>query len=114
MKQRGRPHFFFSAETRALCPPVRLELVSFVGAARGPRGGWSKAKDADAASRGGGALAVFCPWRWRQRLQTNPPKMETLGCSPRVPPVLSGSEGSKCENLSCALGFGCDVFHTGG
>ena len=48
-----------------------------------------------------------CLGRWRQKLQTNPPKKETLGCPCRSRPGLKGSVQYERESL---VRFGSTVF----
>ena len=48
-----------------------------------------------------------CLGRWRQKLQTNPPKKETLGCPCGSRPALKGSVQYERESL---VRFGSTVF----
>ena len=81
---------FFSAETRAPCPP-RLEAgARFVGAGRAGRE--EQGRDA----RGGEALSALS----RAMASKAPNESAEGGNSGMLVRLLSGSESPKCENLS--------------
>ena len=87
-QQQGRPHFSSRATVPAHAPGARL-----IGAGgRSKRGGCRCLARSPAGCRG----------RRRQKLQTNPPKKETLGCPCRSRPGLKGSVQYEKESLLCA------------
>jgi hypothetical protein len=55
-----------------------------------------------------------CPGRWRQELQTNPPKEETLGCPCGSCPGLKGSVQCEKESLGETLWQQCFFVSDGG